>query len=204
MSADQIYQNIETAIITPQAAEIPVERSATDSIAFAVATCGGVGYAPIVPATFGSLAAVGIYLLAQKAGGSFYIWAERNYFVNALLLESFRLSFTLIFLLAIFLIGIWAASRVEKMTGKKDPRIVVIDEVVGQFIALLFIPANSGWLIFAAGFVAFRVFDIWKPFPTDKMESLPSGLGIMADDVMAGFYAAAFLSVLILLSHTVL
>lgn len=153
---------------------------------------------PIVPATFGSMVGIGMYLLAQMASANFTIWANGKNFSGALI-ESIIGSFTVLFLIGLFLIGIWSATRVEEITGKKDPGIVVIDEVVGQLIAFLFIPANLGWWTVFIGFVAFRVFDIWKPYPTDRFELLPKGLGIMADDVMAGFYTAAFLSVLCLI-----
>ena len=176
-------------------AETSVRHSFSDYAALAIATCGGVGYLPIVPATWGSLVGVGIYLIAQKTGENFVVWAEGNNFNNALL-ESSRASLTIIFLIGLFLIGMWAATRVEKLTGKKDPKIVVIDEVVGQLITFLFVPANLGWWTIAIGFFAFRFFDIWKPYPADKLESLPSGLGAMADDAMAGFYTAALMSLL--------
>ena len=172
--------------------EKPEERSASDYVAFGLATCG-VGYMPVAPGTWGSIVGVGIYLFALEASKRFAVWAEERHLTNALL-ESSRMSFTLIFLIALFLIGVWAATRVEKLTGKKDPSIVVIDEVVGQLITFLFVPAQLGWWSVVLGFLAFRVADIWKPYPTHKFEALPSGLGAMADDAMAGFYAAAFMS----------
>lgn len=176
-------------------AAAPRARSATDAAALAIGTCGGIGYLPIVPASWGSLFGVGVYLLAQKASESFAIRAEGRYF-SAALLESSLATFILIFLICLFLLGVWAATRVEKLTGQKDPRIVVIDEVVGQLVTFLFVPARLGWWTVIAGFLAFRLFDIWKLYPADKLESLPGGLGAMADDIMAGFYAAALMSLL--------
>jgi phosphatidylglycerophosphatase A len=170
------------------------ERSWRDYLAFALATCG-VGYMPIAPGTWGSAVGVGVYLLALKANEQYIVWTQ-TYRMNSLLIESLRASFILVFLFALFLIGIWAANRVVKLTGRKDPGIVVIDEVVGQLITFLFLPSKLGWGAIAVGFFAFRLFDIWKPYPTHKFESLESGLGVMADDAVAGFYAAALLALL--------
>jgi phosphatidylglycerophosphatase A len=91
---------------------------------------------------------------------------------------------------AVAAIGVIVASRVERHLGKADPQFVVIDEVSGQLIAysLPFISLN--WKSWLAGFILFRVFDIWKPFPARQAESLHGGWGIMADDWIAGIYAA--------------
>ncbi len=185
----------DARIKSAKSREISKELDKTDYLALGIASCGGVGYIPIVPATWGSLFGVGIYLLAQKASEQFTVWADGQQ-ISALLLESTRASVTLVCLIFLFLIGTWSATRVEKLTGKKDPGLVVIDEVVGQLVTFLFVPAKLGWWAVFAGFIAFRVFDIWKPYPTAKFEALPKGLGAMADDAMAGFYAAAFMSVL--------
>jgi len=118
------------------------------------------------------------------------------------------------------LVGVWTADRASKYWGTKDPQKVVIDEVSGQHLALLlggFWPWNApptsfpsydhpilwsshplglsmvfspNWKYLLLGFILFRVFDIWKPFPARQAESLPGGLGIMADDWIAGIYAA--------------
>lgn len=174
----------------------PIERrSFLDFLALTIATGGGIGYAPLVPATFGSLGGVVVYLAAQRLNESFTGWAHGIHLSNALV-ESARASFIVVFLIGLFLIGIWSATRVVKLTGEKDPRLVVVDEVLGQLIVLLFVPAALGWWTIAAGFLAFRFFDIWKPFPANALESLPNGLGVMADDVAAGFYAAALMSLL--------
>jgi phosphatidylglycerophosphatase A len=170
------------------------ERSWRDYLALTVATCG-VGYMPIASGTWGSMVGVGIYLLAHEASERFTVWCKANHLSNALL-ESSLASFTLIFLIVLFLIGVWAATRVEKMTGKKDPGIVIIDEIVGQLVTFLFVPHKMGWWVVITGFLMFRLFDIWKPYPTYKFESLPLGLGTMSDDAMAGFYAAVVMSLL--------
>ena len=125
--------------------------------------------------------------------------------------------FSALVLLAIMVVvGVWSSARVEEYSGLKDPQYVVIDEVAGQHLTLLLplVPIAlphltehfdfSGYAIFAAlslvnwkyllaGFILFRVFDIWKPFPLRRLEQLPHGWGIMADDWMAGIYAAILL-----------
>jgi len=88
--------------------------------------------------------------------------------------------------------AIWAAGRMAKDTGSKDPQIVVIDEVVGQWITLAgasTLNAKS-WI---AAFALFRLFDIWKPPPVRQLEKIPGGAGIVLDDAMAGIYAALVL-----------
>jgi phosphatidylglycerophosphatase A len=110
--------------------------------------------------------------------------------------EAFRTTFLLMMLFVIIIVGIWAATRVEPLLGRKDPGAVVIDEVAGQLITFLFVPFNSGMWATVAGFVAFRLFDIWKPYPIRRLEALESGLGVMADDVLAGAYAAMLMSLL--------
>ncbi len=110
--------------------------------------------------------------------------------------RSFRMSLMLLLIVGLFVIGIKAATRMETLTGRKDPGIVVVDEVVGQLITFLFIPFEMGWWTVIVGFFLFRLFDIWKPYPIRRLESLESGLGIMADDVLAGAYAATVLSII--------
>jgi len=89
---------------------------------------------------------------------------------------------------AVTLVGIWAASRTEKLAGRKDPGKVVIDEVAGQMIALLpVVPGlDPGWIAITSAFLLFRLFDIIKPYPARRLESLEAGLGIMADDSCCG------------------
>ena len=186
---------MKSAVFTVRTIPAPRARSFGDFLALAIATCGGTGRLPLFPASWGSLFGVGVYFCARTAGDALAVWAEKRNF-SGVPLESVRVSFALILLIFLFLTGIWSATRVERMTGEKDPRMVVIDEVVGQFITFLFVPAGMGLWTLPAGFLAFRLFDIWKPFPADRLETLPGGLGAMADDVMAGFYAAALMSLL--------
>jgi len=124
----------------------------------------------------------------------------------------------LVLLLALGAIGVWSASRAESYAGIEDPQFVVIDEVAGQHLALLlplipialphltahmdlsvftifFALSLVNWKYLLLGFILFRVFDIWKPWPIRRVEKLPGGWGIMADDWMAGIYAAILLRV---------
>jgi len=88
--------------------------------------------------------------------------------------------------------AIWAAGQTARQSGMKDPQFVVVDEVVGQWLALA--GARSlNWKSWLAAFLLFRLFDIWKPFPVRQLESLPGGVGIVADDLMAGLDAALVL-----------
>jgi len=83
--------------------------------------------------------------------------------------------------------GVWSATIAERYLGGIDPAPVVIDEVAGMLITLAFIP--PGWSIALVGFFVFRLFDIIKPYPAGRLERLPGGLGVMADDAMAAVYA---------------
>lgn len=172
----------------------PRRVTARDTLALAIATCG-VGYAPIAPGTWGSAVGVGLYLLARAASWQITVYASAHG-LSVTPLESFRTSLVLIFLIALTAVGIWAATRAEPLLGRKDPGPVVIDEVVGQLITFLFVPFNAGWRVVIVGFLMFRLFDIWKPYPIRRLEALESGLGIMADDVLAGIYAAIVMSLL--------
>ena len=141
--------------------------------AFAVATWFGCGYAPLGPGTVGSLAALGIaYGLT-----AFAQWRPIYFGALALILAP---------------AGIWAATITARMSAHKDPGIVVVDEVLGQWITLAGATALN-WKSWLAALILFRLFDIWKPPPVRQLEALPSGMGIVADDVMAGLYGALVL-----------
>ena len=92
-------------------------------------------------------------------------------------------------------IGIPAATQVSRATGLKDPQFVVIDEVAGQLITLIFVPVS--WQTLLAGFILFRAFDMVKPPPLRRLEKLPEGMGIVIDDVGAGLYALAVMQILL-------
>jgi phosphatidylglycerophosphatase A len=126
------------------------------------ATGFGIGYAPYIPGTIGSFVALLLFIFIPLQD---YIWLAIS--------------------IIMFFIGIWASGTVEKDKGK-DPGIVVIDEIVGQWIALLFLPRIL-W-IFIASFFVFRILDIIKPFPAADLEELDGGTGIMLDDIIVAIY----------------
>jgi phosphatidylglycerophosphatase A len=195
-SSDELNPPVRVA----DAAIGPAERTrnAKDHLALAIATCG-VGYIPLAPGTWGSLLGIGLYLLLRWATRLVPSFAG----VNSFLLYdpgTVFLATELVVITLVTLIGVWAASRVERLEGKKDPGKVVIDEVAGQLIALLPVPllASAPWRLWIIiGFFLFRAFDIVKPYPVRQLEALPSGLGIVVDDLGAGAYAAVVLSILI-------
>lgn len=191
-SSDEFNPAVLTA---PTAIDLPPRRSRTftDNLALMLATCG-VGYVPVAPGTWGALVGVAIYLLFNLASTQLFAFAPDW---NLAALEALRTSGLLIVLIALVLVGIWAATRVEPMLGRKDPGAVVIDEVAGQVLTFIFIPRFAPWWMVAVGFVLFRVFDIWKPYPIRRLESLESGLGIMADDLVAAAYAGTLMSMLV-------
>ena len=93
----------------------------------------------------------------------------------------------------ITLIGILVSAEIGRNTGVEDPPYIVIDEVAGQLLTFLFLPL-TGWNILL-GILAFRIFDIWKPFPIRKLEQLGNGVGVMADDLLAGIYGNIVLQI---------
>jgi phosphatidylglycerophosphatase A len=199
--------------MTSSAASSPQSSRRKPRVSLAIATAFGLGYIPIAPGTFGSLAGIGV--------ATFPIWlaaairlvfnpaevADKLVRVDPLVLQYCSIA-------CVALIGLWVSNRAARFWDVKDPQKVVIDEVSGQQIALLlgghffshstqpdrmrmmqslgdasfFLGTN--WKYLLLGFILFRVFDIWKPFPARQAESLPGGLGIMADDWVAGIYAA--------------
>ena len=148
-------------------------------------TTFGVGYIPGAPGTYGS--AVGVLIYFASVSLENYAWhgigIPFHWAMNALLLGAFCL------------IGIWASGRTAAIFGRKDPSQAVVDEVMGQLITLCFVPFGVGWPFILAGFLLFRAFDIWKPYPISYLEILPGGLGICGDDIVAGVYAGICLAV---------
>jgi len=134
------------------------------------------GFFPFAPATFATLVFLALYWLVP--GGDWI--ATWTIFVPTLALS------------------IPASSRMEKTHGK-DPHCVVIDEVVGIQIVLLGATPSMAGVV--AAFVLFRIFDVWKPYPIDRLQSLPGGWGIVADDVVAGIYSRVVLMLAGLVTH---
>lgn len=138
-----------------------------------IATWFGCGYSPKAPGTAGSVAALALAIvLHQYAGFSQWQFA----LLGALTLIP----------------AVWAAGVVAAETGIEDPQFVVVDEVIGQWIALAG-ALSYNWKSYLAALALFRLFDIWKPPPVRQLEDLPGGWGINFDDVMAGVYAALVL-----------
>lgn len=157
-----------------------------------IAVAGGLGYVPIAPGTAGSFGGVLLFLLAVCAGTGLS---------RASLLALYALAVG-----SLLLLGIRAAGRAEVDFGRRDDGRIVIDEVVGQLIALAplaLLARDDHFLLFfevVTGFVLFRLFDVWKPGAVRWAECrFEGGLGVMADDVVAGLYAGLCLFVLHLL-----
>jgi len=160
-------------------------------VSLAIATAFGLGYLPKAPGTFGSLAGVAVslgmtWLFSRKTLQ--YANMERNANFWTVDLTPAYVEYVIVVLVA--LLGVIVADRAAKFAGKKDPQFVVIDEVSGQILTYFSPFTVLNWKSWLLGFILFRVFDIWKPFPARQAESLPGGLGIMADDWIAGIYAA--------------
>jgi phosphatidylglycerophosphatase A len=152
------------------------------------ATAAGLGYLPLMPGTFGSLAGVALYALA--------IMAAARWSASASCGRAAGLWIAATITLLVSGVGVWAAGREERASGRKDPQHVVIDEVSGQLITFIVALAPLNWKYCVAGFILFRAFDIAKPFPVRQAESFPGGWGIMADDWLAGVYAGLGLWIL--------
>ncbi len=141
------------------------------SIARLIWTWFGAGLLPKAPGTWGSLAALP------------FAWVICSYGGYQLLLPA---------TVGLFAAGVWISGIAAAESGAEDPGEVVIDEVAGQWLTLVVVPPDL--LLYAAGFVLFRVFDIWKPWPVSWADrNLKGGLGIMVDDILAGVYAAVIL-----------
>ena len=145
-------------------------------------TTFGVGYLPLAPGTWGSMVGVAIYLGVAHLAKNLTIGLIQAVILVSILLFS--------------LLGIWASNRAIPLLGNEDPSQAVIDEVIGQLIVFLFVPFAISWSLVLAGFILFRLFDIWKPYPIRSFEVLPGGLGICADDIVAGIYGGICLSVI--------
>ena len=148
--------------------------------AWLLATWLGCGYSKFAPGTAGALGAIAVALPLSLAGASPQQIA----------------ALSLVFLYP----AIKASTIVARESNKKDPQLVVIDEVLGQWLTL----AGASHLdatTFVTAFILFRLFDIWKPFPIRRLENLPGGMGIVLDDMMAGIYGALVLFIMGWFNH---
>lgn len=143
-----------------------------------ISTLGFIGYTPFAPGTAGTAAGLLLVLLLKPDGA--------------------RLTVITVF---VFIIGTLTAHYTEKQLGK-DSKHIVIDELCGYLVSVMFVPTSIGYLL--AAFILFRIFDILKPFPIRKIENLvPGGTGIMLDDVLAGVYANVCLHILAVLWYSI-
>jgi phosphatidylglycerophosphatase A len=178
-------------------------------VSIAIATAFGLGYLPKAPGTWGSLGGI---IIATSPSWILEVLIPRMWPLRAIGSHFDPQVVQTCFVFFVAVVGLWSAHRASAYWGLKDPQKIVIDEVSGQQIALILggmwdwahkfhavVPRTDfymmevvlpNWKYLLLGFILFRVFDIWKPFPARQAESLPGGWGIMADDWIAGIYAA--------------
>lgn len=150
-------------------------KSTSDYLFRAFAIGFGAGRLPLAPGTWGALEGLAVVFLINK-----YVSSHSTLLLTGLCL-------------VLGALAIWASDRVARSLRNPDPQEVVADEIVGQMTCFLWVPITAWTLI--AGFILFRLFDISKPFPAGRAEHLPGGLGIIADDLVAGLYAGIILKV---------
>ena len=139
-----------------------------------VATCGYLGYVPIAPGTFGSAAGLVAFAAVRWSGSA---------------------AIEIALIVSLLVVGVWSGNVAEKHFGGVDPAPVILDEVAGMLITLALIPVDLTGAI--VGFFLFRLFDVIKPWPANRCEALPGGLGVMADDAMAAIYGNLALRLLV-------
>jgi len=132
-----------------------------------------IGYLPVAPGTFGSLAGVAIFYLFKNS--------QLN---------------LLIFTLGLLILGFLVSGKAEKVFGRNDPSCIVIDEVCGMLLSLLLLPYYAVWVVILA-FFYFRLLDTLKPFPAGRVERMSGGLGLMGDDIVAAFYTNIILQIVL-------
>ncbi len=150
----------------PEPATVPGPASTLDRLSVLVATVGGAGRAPFAPGTVASAITVVVLLVLP-----------------------FSQAAVIGFFVVVTVGGVLAAQRAERWLGGKDPGAIVIDEVAGMALSVLVLPLTVP--VLATAFVLFRIFDVVKPFPANWSQRLPGGIGVMADDLIAGVYALA-------------
>jgi len=155
---------------------LPPEPRRRPVVALAIATCGGTGYIPFAPGTFGSAIGLAVWALVP----------------DSTLAQAGTI-------LAVLAVGTWSGTVAERHFGFTDPGPVVIDEVAGMLITLFRNPV--AWTGAILGFLIFRLLDVLKPFPADRLERLHGGFGVMADDTMAAIYANLILRGILALGY---
>ncbi|MBI2189321.1 MAG: phosphatidylglycerophosphatase A [Acidobacteria bacterium] len=145
--------------------------------ALLIATGGYVGYVPVAPGTAGSALGLAVLWLVRSTGSP----------VTEVTVAA-----------AVAILGTWSAGMAERHFGRVDPGPVVVDEVLGMLVTLLWLPINA--LGACAGFLVFRLLDIVKPWPARRLEALPRGWGVMADDAMAAVYGYLIMRGLVVLA----
>lgn len=150
-------------------------KKTNDFLVKVVSTAFFIGYLPLVPGTFGSLAAVGL----------FYFFAPVSSLIYCLVV------------LDIIVLGLMTSGRMEKLLNKKDPGCIVIDEVAGMLLALSFLPFNFRIVLLA--FLIFRILDTLKPFPAARVQNWHGSIGVVGDDLIAGIYTNIVMQVILIL-----
>lgn len=143
-----------------------------NKFAIFLATGAYSGYFPVAPGTAGTVVAIPLYLFLSKSGPYVY----------------------LVFTLFLLPLSFWSAGLAEQIFGAKDSGFIVVDEIIGFLVAMFMVPSHTANII--AGFLLFRFFDILKIFPANLVESLGGGIGVVADDIVAGIYAGLSLRIL--------
>jgi phosphatidylglycerophosphatase A len=166
-------------VTRPSVDPIPNPQSPIPVFPLAIATVFGVGYAPVAPGTFGSAAGLLLWWILPPSAMTH-----------------------IVAIVALFAAGSWSGTVAERHFGRTDPGQVVIDEVMGMLITLFLNPV--GWKGAALAFFMFRLFDVIKPYPSDRLERLHGGVGVMADDAMAAIYANLALRFSLALSNWII
>ena len=174
------------------------KKTPLDNFSLAITTFG-VGYLPLAPGTFGSIVGVLIYLGVATLEANIGIGLSKSGWRLAEISAWFSAVNLVVFVL-FCLLGIWASNRAVQLFQDKDPQKVVVDEVMGQLLVFLFVPFGISLYFVLAGFLLFRLFDIWKPYPIDSLQGLPAGIGVCADDILAGVYGGVCLSIIYAIS----
>jgi phosphatidylglycerophosphatase A len=147
-----------------------VKKTSINILTEIVTTFFYIGYVPVISGTFASLAGVGLYFILKA---------------DILLL--------ILVVLLVSVLGFLFSGRAERALGKKDPSCIVIDEVLGMLLSLVFLPYSLKMVISA--FILFRVLDIFKPFPISRFQKMSGSIGIMGDDIMAGILTNIILQI---------